>query len=280
MRPHAQRPGNTSIGRRRSRACSIPTTTGELRDVVSGYLRQHSAAAICRAAEGADRAARRLHLFGRHRRGRVRDRLRRCGRSFAASCSSARVIACICAAWQCRRRARSQRRSGAVAIDRRAEGAAAAARRTSSSPTRRTRRSTASKCSCRSCKMLFDDFTLLPVVLGVASRRNTSRAALAQVWGDAETLVLVSSDLSHYHTYDAGAADRRQHQRRDPAPRDRPCGRAGLRRRRHQRPAASRRPARNCRSRRSRAAIPATPPATGRESWATERSRFMSLATR
>ena len=41
-----------------------PDDERELRDVVSGYLRQHSSAAICRAAEGTDRAARGLHLFG------------------------------------------------------------------------------------------------------------------------------------------------------------------------------------------------------------------------
>ncbi len=50
-------------------------------------------------------------------------------------------------------------------------------------------------------QMLFDDFTLLPLVLGSIAPEHVA-AALAQVWGDAGTLVLVSSDLSHYHAYE------------------------------------------------------------------------------
>jgi MEMO1 family protein len=50
-------------------------------------------------------------------------------------------------------------------------------------------------------QMLFDDFTLLPLVLGSVAPEHVA-AALAEVWGDAATLVLVSSDLSHYHTYE------------------------------------------------------------------------------
>jgi MEMO1 family protein len=49
-------------------------------------------------------------------------------------------------------------------------------------------------------QLLFEDFTLLPVVLGSVAPEHVA-AALAHVWGDAATLVLVSSDLSHYHTY-------------------------------------------------------------------------------
>lgn len=50
-------------------------------------------------------------------------------------------------------------------------------------------------------QMLFEDFTLLPLVLG-----SVSPAAAASVleagWGGEETLVLASSDLSHYHDYE------------------------------------------------------------------------------
>jgi MEMO1 family protein len=49
-------------------------------------------------------------------------------------------------------------------------------------------------------QMLFDEFTLLPLVLGSIAPEHVA-AALAEVWGDAATLVLVSSDLSHYHSY-------------------------------------------------------------------------------
>jgi AmmeMemoRadiSam system protein B len=52
---------------------------------------------------------------------------------------------------------------------------------------------------------VFDDFTLLPVALGSASPPAVA-AALADVWGDEETLVLVSSDLSHYLPYDEARA--------------------------------------------------------------------------
>lgn len=48
---------------------------------------------------------------------------------------------------------------------------------------------------------LFDDFTLLPLAVG-----HTSAEAVAEVierlWGGAETLIVVSSDLSHYLPYD------------------------------------------------------------------------------
>jgi MEMO1 family protein len=50
-------------------------------------------------------------------------------------------------------------------------------------------------------QMLLHEFTLLPLVLGSVVPEQVA-AALADVWGDATTLVLVSSDLSHYHTYE------------------------------------------------------------------------------
>jgi AmmeMemoRadiSam system protein B len=52
---------------------------------------------------------------------------------------------------------------------------------------------------------LFDDFTLLPLALGSVSPPAVA-AALADVWGDEETLVLVSSDLSHFLSYDEARA--------------------------------------------------------------------------
>jgi len=51
-------------------------------------------------------------------------------------------------------------------------------------------------------QMVLDDFSLLPVALGSAAPSAVADL-LAAVWGGAETLVLVSSDLSHYLTYDA-----------------------------------------------------------------------------
>lgn len=49
-------------------------------------------------------------------------------------------------------------------------------------------------------QMLLDEFTLLPVALGMAAP-PTVATALAELWGGEETLVLVSSDLSHYLPY-------------------------------------------------------------------------------
>jgi MEMO1 family protein len=50
-------------------------------------------------------------------------------------------------------------------------------------------------------QMLFDDFTLLPLALGAVPPPAVA-AVLADVWGGEETLVLVSSDLSHYLPYE------------------------------------------------------------------------------
>jgi MEMO1 family protein len=45
---------------------------------------------------------------------------------------------------------------------------------------------------------VLDDFTLLPLVAGRAGTRQVADA-LEAVWGGNETLVVVSTDLSHYH---------------------------------------------------------------------------------
>ena len=53
------------------------------------------------------------------------------------------------------------------------------------------------------------EFRLVPVVVGDASRQEIAQL-LEAVWGGEETLVVVSSDLSHYLSYDeARARDRR-----------------------------------------------------------------------
>jgi AmmeMemoRadiSam system protein B len=44
---------------------------------------------------------------------------------------------------------------------------------------------------------VLDEFTLLPIAVGGASARKTA-AVMAALWGGAETLIVVSSDLSHY----------------------------------------------------------------------------------
>jgi len=47
---------------------------------------------------------------------------------------------------------------------------------------------------------VLDDFTLLPLVAGQASAAYVA-SVLEDVWGGPETLILASSDLSHYHSY-------------------------------------------------------------------------------
>jgi AmmeMemoRadiSam system protein B len=46
------------------------------------------------------------------------------------------------------------------------------------------------------------DFALLPLVIGSTSAEHVA-AVLRDVWGGSETLVLASSDLSHYLSYDS-----------------------------------------------------------------------------
>jgi AmmeMemoRadiSam system protein B len=58
---------------------------------------------------------------------------------------------------------------------------------------------------------VLDHFTLLPLLVGQATTEEVA-TVIEALWGDAETLVVISSDLSHYHTYanaqaiDAGTA--------------------------------------------------------------------------
>ena len=52
---------------------------------------------------------------------------------------------------------------------------------------------------------LLKDFTLLPLAVGDATREEVAEV-LDAVWGGPETLIVVSSDLSHYLPYDAARA--------------------------------------------------------------------------
>ena len=50
-------------------------------------------------------------------------------------------------------------------------------------------------------QQVFTDFTLVPLLVGGASPQLVD-AVLERLWGGPETLIVVSSDLSHYHSYD------------------------------------------------------------------------------
>ena len=47
---------------------------------------------------------------------------------------------------------------------------------------------------------LLDEFTLVPIVVGDASAEQVA-TVLDKLWGGVETLIVISSDLSHYHDY-------------------------------------------------------------------------------
>ena len=49
-------------------------------------------------------------------------------------------------------------------------------------------------------QLTLDDFQLVPIVVGVCTARHVD-AVLDALWGEDETLILVSSDLSHFHAY-------------------------------------------------------------------------------
>lgn len=49
-------------------------------------------------------------------------------------------------------------------------------------------------------QQVLGDFTLVPILVGDASSEETAQV-IDQLWGGEETLLVVSSDLSHYHSY-------------------------------------------------------------------------------
>jgi AmmeMemoRadiSam system protein B len=49
-------------------------------------------------------------------------------------------------------------------------------------------------------QVLLGEFEVIPIVTGIASAASVA-AALEAVWGGDETLIIASSDLSHYHDY-------------------------------------------------------------------------------
>jgi AmmeMemoRadiSam system protein B len=56
-------------------------------------------------------------------------------------------------------------------------------------------------------KLVLGDFALVPLAVGDATAREVA-VVLDRLWGGTETLIVISSDLSHYHAYqDAKARD-------------------------------------------------------------------------
>lgn len=52
---------------------------------------------------------------------------------------------------------------------------------------------------------LLERFTLVPLVVGLAEPKTVTRV-LETLWGGPETLIVISSDLSHYHPYESARA--------------------------------------------------------------------------
>lgn len=48
---------------------------------------------------------------------------------------------------------------------------------------------------------VLDDFKLVPIVVGEADARTVANV-IEHLWGGDETLIVISSDLSHFHSYD------------------------------------------------------------------------------
>ena len=82
-------------------------------------------------------------------------------------------------------------------------------------------------------QMILTDFSIVPIVVGSATMDEV-RQVLARLWGGEETIVIVSSDLSHYLPYqiargiDQSTADAIEQLRPEEIGRTDACGRAGI----------------------------------------------------
>ncbi len=81
-------------------------------------------------------------------------------------------------------------------------------------------------------QVVLEDFDILPITIGFAPCEQVARAIDA-VWGGSDTLVLVSSDLSHYHTWNEArqlddATTRAIVERRSDLHAEQACGACGI----------------------------------------------------
>ena len=54
---------------------------------------------------------------------------------------------------------------------------------------------------CPFLQSCLDEFKLVPIVVGDASALSVAEV-IEQLWGEQETLIIISSDLSHFHSYE------------------------------------------------------------------------------
>jgi len=80
---------------------------------------------------------------------------------------------------------------------------------------------------------ILDDFTLLPLVVGDAEQEDVAEV-ISTLWGDEDTLIVISTDLSHYHEYneakqmDRSTSDAIENLKPDLIGYEDACGRNGL----------------------------------------------------
>lgn len=77
-------------------------------------------------------------------------------------------------------------------------------------------------------QVVLDEFDILPIAIGLSPPEQVARA-LDGAWNGSDTLVLVSSDLSHYHTYEEarlldGKTSQAILERRSDLPDEQACG--------------------------------------------------------
>lgn len=82
-------------------------------------------------------------------------------------------------------------------------------------------------------QVVLGDFSLIPIVVGDAERHDVAET-INTVWGDEHTLIVISSDLSHYHEYyaakkiDLATSEAVLHLKPDLISYEDACGRNGL----------------------------------------------------
>lgn len=82
-------------------------------------------------------------------------------------------------------------------------------------------------------QLVLENFSLIPLVVGDAERHDVAEV-IERLWGDEHTLIVISTDLSHYHEYnearrmDRLTSDAIEHLKPDLISYEDACGRNGL----------------------------------------------------
>ena len=189
------------------RACFIRTTgRAQAHRLRSAGRRQGRRGRAC--AQGADRAARRLCLFRRRSppglcaAGDRRARIRRVVLLGRCTACAVRGLALPDADALPRRWAKCP-------IDPAGHGGACAAHAAGGDERRRPCAGTFAGSAAALPAAVLDDFTLVPLAVGDATPEEVAEV-LEALWGGDETLIVISSDLSHYLPYAGRSAGRRR----------------------------------------------------------------------